>query len=132
MKSQYATLLILSLAAAGCSPESPPADGAAEAKPNAAKKRDRSPEDMLPAGAIQIRSVDLQQVLPIYQELSIGTVDIAEPIKRMHAPISLTNNETMSRSQVLRLFEKALHDQAGIVATHKGTNRISLALECSP
>jgi len=84
---------------------------------------------MLPAGAIQLSNVDLQQVLTFYQELSIGTVDIADPIKRMDTPICLTNSERMSRSEVLRLFEKALHDQAGIITTPTGSNHVALSLE---
>ena len=83
---------------------------------------------MLPAGTVQLSNVGLQRALTLYQELRVGTVDIAEPIKRMDAPISLTNSESMSRSQVLRLFEKALHDQAGIVTTHTGSNDVALSL----
>ena len=97
--------------------------------PNGAKVSAQSLEDMLPAGAIQLSNVDLQQVLTFYQELSIGTVDIADPIKRMDTPICLTNSERMSRSEVLRLFEKALHDQAGIITTPTGSNHVALSLE---
>ncbi len=129
MKSHYVTMCILSLAVAGCNRSSPSAHIAAAPKPNGAKDSAQSLEDMLPAGAIQLSNVDLQQVLTFYQELSIGTVDIADPIKRMDTPICLTNSERMSRSEVLRLFEKALHDQAGIITTPTGSNHVALSLE---
>jgi hypothetical protein len=80
---------------------------------------------------IQFSNVDLQQVLPIYQELIGGTVDIPESVKRMHSLISLTNNEPMSRAQVVQLLENALQEQANVVATHTGSNHTVLSLHKS-
>lgn len=85
-------------------------------------------QDVLAAGLIQLRNVSLSQVFAFYSELAQAEVDADEEVRRLDATISFTNNEAVTRAQLLGLLNNALREQAGVSATHAETNRVTMRL----
>ncbi len=113
----------ISLFLAGCSKapsqptESSPSSVSATTNSTASLAK---PQDaIIPTGKINLINVDLSQFLQIYSALAgaqLDTSQLGSPLPSIL--IHFTNTNAVTRSEAIILFDKALYDQAGIVATH--------------
>jgi|ERR1035441_2813773 type II secretory pathway component GspD/PulD (secretin) len=112
MKGSCITLLVLTLAAVGCSRSSSNTQAPAEAKS--------------PAGAINFINTDLQQVLQIYGQLA-GAEMVVEPgVKLPPALITLSNQQPVTRTEALSLIEVALRERYGISVEHQDAKHFTV------
>ena len=79
-----------------------------------------------PAGRIDLVNMPVDKVLMIYQDLSGSQLLQSSEVKRMHSNITVHSNSQLSKAETLKLIEKALLDQAGIVITPVDDKKISV------
>ncbi len=60
---------------------------------------------------------NLLQVLAIYREMSGRELVVSSDVRKVRAGITVSNTVEIGRSEALKLIERALWDQAGIVLT---------------
>jgi hypothetical protein len=118
MKGRYIPLLVLMLAAAGCS-RSPsdtqtPASTAASTTNTASLGQDAK----MPAGAINFLNADLQHVLAIYGSLAGAELVVMPGVRLPPALITISNQQPLTRAEALSLIERTLRDRAGLVVEH--------------
>ena len=90
--------------------------------PNAAETA-HSSDEMIPAGSIKFTAVGVAEILAVYAAIARANMDIDPAVKGLSVLISFENKEDITRSEAIALLDKALRDQAGIIATHPNTNR---------
>ena len=81
-----------------------------------------------PAGSINFVNAPVNKVLPVYQALSGGQIIQSSEVKRMHSAITVRSSSALSKADTLKLIEKALIEQAGVVITPLGDKRISVTI----
>ena len=79
-----------------------------------------------PKGRLNIKDFDVQQVLPFYKDISALELVIDSRVKTVHSSITLQISEPLPKAQAVRLLEKALLEQAGIVITRLEGERASV------
>ena len=126
MKTQHVTttIVVLSISlAAGCSksPSQTTESSAisASAASNSAGSSAKSQDAIVPAGSINFINVDLSQFLQFYSAFAraqLDTSQLGSPLPSIL--IHFTNTNAVTRTEAIRLLDRALYDQAGIVVTH--------------
>jgi hypothetical protein len=86
----------------------------------------RPSEQVLPAGSILFESAPLRSVLDIYAELADAHLKIDPRVRVSSAEISLQLTQSMTRSDVLLLFERTLMQQAGLTMRHLQSNSVEV------
>lgn len=84
------------------------------------------PELVIPAGLVNVNSADACQMLQLYTLLSGKELVTSSHVNSVAAKITLQPEVALKKSEVLKLFEKALLDQAGIVITKLDEKRVSV------
>jgi len=79
-----------------------------------------------PKGTLNFKNAELQQVLPIYKALSGLDLVVDSRVKTVRWPVTLQSSEPLSKAEAMKLIEKALADQAGVVITHLDGQRASV------
>ena len=87
---------------------------------------DTTPEEIFPAGLVRFDAAGPAQVLLIYTELSGMQLVTSSHVNAVTAKITLQSRVALKKSEVLKLLEKALLDQAGIVVTKLDDKRASV------
>jgi hypothetical protein len=120
-------LVVLTLT--GCSERTNQSAGSssnsAPTNPKANQSETRA-EEVLPAGAIVFPGSELVQVMPIYAYLSETVIDTNQLAELPPAIIRFRLTNAVTRSEAIRLLDKALFEQAGIVVTHPDARHIRL------
>ena len=76
-------------------------------------------EEVIPAGSVKLKGVELSQVLSLYAALAKAQIDTSQlgtPPPPLFVHFEITN--AVTRSEMIQLLDTMLYDQAGIVATH--------------
>ena len=81
-----------------------------------------------PKGGINFKNAPLSQVLPIYQALSGYQLVESSDVKKLNRTITLETPATLSKAETLKLMEKALLEQAGVVITRLDDKRASVTV----
>ena len=102
--------------------ESSPANVNGDA--NAAMGSARLPDPIIPAGSINIIGIELSQFMPLYAVIADAQLDTRQLGKLPPIIIRFRNTNDVTRSEAVRLLDKVLYDQAGIVATHPDTKHV--------
>jgi hypothetical protein len=91
------------------------------------------------SGSISISGADaVKQVLPIYKSLSGAELVIASNVQRVYSTITVDTppGKQLDKAEAMKLIEKALIDQAGIILTRLDDKRVSVtyndALKTTP
>lgn len=71
----------------------------------------------IPAGLVNFSSTHIIQVLQYYADLGGRELVISSHVKALPARVTLQPQATLKGSEVLKLIEKALLEQTGIVVT---------------
>jgi len=84
---------------------------------------------LMPAGTMKFGGVDFPEVLKVYCELvQVRLLEMDEQLKSSRAKIRLTNTESVTREEAIRLLDNAFLAQAGIVVTHPGSNHVVMRM----
>ena len=78
---------------------------------------DTKPVEDAPMGALYFKAMDVVQVLPIYAEMLQKKLVISPLVKKVRNTITLGPVNGLTTAEGLRLIEKALREQAGVVIT---------------
>ena len=139
MRIQYfitaSTLVMVAVFAASCSksPSKPTESSPAvvSADTNAAMGSAKLPDPIVPAGSINIIGIELSQFMPLYAALADAQLDTSQLGKLPPIIIRFRNTNDVTRSEAVRLLDKVLYDQAGIVATHPDTKHVQFKYRSS-
>ena len=118
------TIVVLSiLLAAGCSQAPRQTNESTNIPATTTNSRTASltqPADpIMPAGSINIIGLELAEALKIYAALAGAQLDTSSLGTTLPpVVIQFTNTNAVTRSEAVRLFDRALYEQAGLVATH--------------
>jgi hypothetical protein len=82
-------------------------------------------EEVIPAGSVRLTGVQLQQFLDIYAAFAKAQIDTSQLGKQL-PPILIhfENTNSVTRSEMVQLFDRVLYDQAGIVVTHPDKTQV--------
>jgi len=115
-------LLLVAVFAASCSksPSSPAESSPIVSSPdtNTTTRTTAPPNDIIPAGTINLIAVDLPQFLALYADIASAQLDTSQLGKLPPVIIRFKNANDVTRSEAVRLLDKVLYDQAGIIVTH--------------
>jgi hypothetical protein len=78
---------------------------------------DSKPEQNIPAGLVNFSSTHAVQVLQYYADLGGKELVISSHVKALSVSVTLQPEVTLKVSELLKLIEKALLEQTGIVIT---------------
>jgi hypothetical protein len=84
-----------------------------------------------PAGRIKFINTELPQVLGLYADLSGAQLDTNQIARAFPVLISFENKKDMTRAEAIKLFDKAFHDQAGLVVTHPDAKHVVFRMRTS-
>jgi type II secretory pathway component GspD/PulD (secretin) len=79
-----------------------------------------------PKGTLNFKNAELQQVLPNYKALSGLDLVVDSRVKIVRWPVTLQSSEPLSKAEAMKLIEKALLEQAGVVITRLDGQRASV------
>jgi hypothetical protein len=79
-----------------------------------------------PKGSIHFQNVPLDKVLLVYQEMSGCQLIEASDVKRHYRGITVRAVSPASKTDTLKLIEKAVLEQAGVVITRLDDKRVSV------
>ena len=79
-----------------------------------------------PKGTLNFKNAELQQVLPNYKALSGLDLVVDSRVKTVRWPVTLQSSEPLSKAEAMKLIEKALLEQAGVVITRLDGQRASV------
>jgi hypothetical protein len=79
-----------------------------------------------PMGNVIFQNTPLDKILPVYQEMSGCQLIESSDVKKHYRQITVRATAPASKADTLRLIEKALLEQAGIVITHLDDKRVSV------
>src|SRR5204863_7360620 len=78
-------------------------------------------------GTFDLLNADInKQVLKLYKDCSGMELVVSSQVERLTTVINLKSLELTSKSELMRLIEKALVDQAGVVITRLDDKRASV------
>jgi hypothetical protein len=83
-------------------------------------------------GSFSLRKVPVIQVLMMYREYAGGPLAAADLKTSKDVPLNAEvsiESQSATRTEALRIFEKALREQAGVVVTPSGTNHFSITYD---
>jgi len=86
-------------------------------------------EQKFAASLIRLQNTDLQTVLDIYADLAGAQLEIDPPVRERQSRVTLETTEPLTRTEAVHLMEKALQEQAGLMATHLDNKRIALRIQ---
>jgi hypothetical protein len=75
---------------------------------------------------IDISGVTVSTVLPIYRDLSGAELVVSSEVKRLMTPVTIGPAGPLKKEEAMKLIEKELLDQAGVVITKLDKKRISV------
>jgi hypothetical protein len=76
-----------------------------------------------PAGSIKL-VLQLPKVLELYAEITGAQLDTNQIARAFPVVISVENKKDITRAEAIKLFDKAFHDQAGLVVTHPDAKHV--------
>jgi len=79
-----------------------------------------------PKRTMNLLNTPLEKVLPIYHELSGLELVVSSDVRKLHPVITIRSASALSKSEMLKLIEKALLEQAGVVITRLDEQRASV------
>jgi hypothetical protein len=79
-----------------------------------------------PKRTMNFINTPMEKILPIYHELSGLELIESSEVKKRHTLITLRTAEPVSKSDMAKLMEKALIDQAGVVISRLDAQRASV------
>src|SRR5580765_5740375 len=77
-------------------------------------------------GMIDISGVTVSTVLPIYRDLSGAELVVSSEVKRLVTPVTIGPAGPLKKEEAMKLIEKELLDQAGVLITKLDKTRISV------
>ena len=101
------------------------------AKTNTAPVSSLKSETILPAGTFNFAGIEVSDFLRFYAAISQAQLDTNRLGELRGRYIAFTNTNEVTRPEAIRLFDKALYDQAGIVATHPDAEHVVLRFRSS-
>jgi hypothetical protein len=134
MKIQYFTkgmAVLLIVLSTGCfNARSQPVEhsvASASAATNSGPASTNKQEIVAPPGGIKLVNDPLPQFLDLYSSLTGAKVDTSQLGTTLPPVfISFTNEDALTRPELARHLDKALFDQAGIVAEHQDPTHVVL------
>ena len=81
-------------------------------------------ETVIPAGSLNFAGIEVAHFLQFYAAISNAQLDTNQLGEVRARHIAFTNINEVTRSEAIRLFDKALYDQTGIVATHPDAEHV--------
>lgn len=79
-----------------------------------------------PKRTVNFINTPIEKILPIYHELSGLELIESSEVKKLHTVITLRTAAPVSKSDMVKLMEKALVDQAGVVISRLDAQRASV------
>jgi hypothetical protein len=79
-----------------------------------------------PARTLNFINTPVQKILPIYHELSGLELIEASDVTKLHSVITLRTTAPVSKAEMVKLMEKALVEQAGVVISRLDAQRASV------
>jgi hypothetical protein len=79
-----------------------------------------------PKRTVNFLNTPLQKILLIYHEFSGLELVESSDVKKLHPVITIQSAEPVSKSEMIKLIENALLEQAGVVITHLDAKRVSV------
>jgi hypothetical protein len=79
-----------------------------------------------PKRTVNFINTPVEKILPIYHELSGLELIESSEVKKLHTAITLRTAVPVSKSDMVKLMEKALVDQAGVVISRLDAQRASV------
>jgi len=79
-----------------------------------------------PKRTVNFINTPLEKILPIYHELSGLELIESSEVKKLHTAITVRTAVPVSKSDLAKLMEKALVDQAGVVISRLDAQRASV------
>lgn len=86
----------------------------------------QSSEETFRAGRFRCSNVGLGTILDNYAFLADAELVVDPRVRTLTATLTFENSQDMTRSELVRLFEQALRDQAGVVVKRLDTGRIEV------
>ena len=131
LPSPFVILLVLLVAGCGKSPTSVSDSSQTALSQTATNSATSTPppknEAIIPAGTVNISGIELSQFLNIYK--AVARVEIVTNRPAFALPpvlIQFENTNAVTRSELVRLMDQVLYDQARIVATHPDETHVVL------
>lgn len=118
--------------AVAAQPAAPPHLAAPALQPTSAPIALQPSEEVLPAGSIKFISAPLRSVLDIYAAIADVRLEIDSRVRTLNAEITLQPTQSLTRSDVVRLFERTLEQQAGLSIRRLQSNRVAVTLDEGP
>jgi len=79
---------------------------------------------VVPPGAIHFVNIELKEFLPLYKDITGAEVDTSPMGKLPPIVVRFTNTNAITKPEAIELLNRMLYEQAGIIATNTGPNRI--------
>ena len=89
------------------------------------------PDVIIPAGKIYIIGMALRQFIPIYAEIADAQLDVSQFGTLPLVIVRFSNTNDVTRSEAVRLLDKMLYNQAGIVAVHADAKHVQFKYRSS-
>jgi len=77
-------------------------------------------------GTLRIVTAKVEQVLPIYKELSGFELVVDSRVKSVRSLVSVESAKTLSKENTVKLIKKSLLEQAGVVITPLDEKKVSV------
>ena len=92
--------------------------GAVSAKTNTAPVSAQNADPVIQTDSLNFTGIELPHFLEFYAAISKAQLDTNQLGEVRGRYIAFRNTNEVTRSELIRLFDQALSDQVGIVATH--------------
>jgi len=126
MKRQYTPLLVLMLAAAGCSRSPSDTHALATTAIGTTNRASQDPDSKIPPGAINFLNAPLQEVLAIYGSMSGAELVVEPEVRLPPALITISNQQSLTRAEALNLIAGTLRDRAGLVVERQDAKHFTV------
>ncbi|MGD0744272.1 MAG: hypothetical protein ABSA45_03870 [Verrucomicrobiota bacterium] len=79
-----------------------------------------------PKRTVNFTNTPLEKILPVYHQLSGLELVVSSDVRKLHRVLTIRSDEGVTKSQMLKLIEKALLEQAGVVISRLDEQRASV------
>ena len=79
-----------------------------------------------PKRTLNFINTPLEKILPVYHQLSGLELVVSSDVNKLHRVLTIRSAEGVTKSQMLKLIEKALLEQAGVVISRLDEQRASV------
>jgi hypothetical protein len=86
-------------------------------------------EETFPTGTIFFQDLNVHQALTVYEKIAGLSLEMSADVKRSDARITLKNDKPCTRTELVKLLEKAFSEQAHITISKLDDKRAAVTIQ---